>query len=306
MKLKMMSPDDLDGWFGPSTNQKREIAGYVSEAWIMWEQGYNPAEVTAKIGHQAAEKDATLYMDYFPPNPEWVKKAVKSSFASSDRKDYAFLGYEGDVTSATTQHFFRPSFLDLFGLSEDKARRYHESHCPRIFMSQEWPPSLRSDKKKTNQREDKEYWDYESLLGQYLPRDNTIVLYSRGIRRCSHELSLDNLLLALIVSLHEIAHWSVHYYPVAGHDAPWDTEAYVLADNWIHETLAQWITYHTCRLVPDHLTCFENLNKHQSDKYKAYRELPSPNGATVISSIGQLRSSRVLAESNNRWRRLLA
>lgn len=299
----VLGMEDMDGGlFGPSTKQKREIQSYVQKAWQMWEIGQNPPEILKKLVSEAQEKAGGMYMDYFPPDPDWIESAIKNAFKGTDRKDYAFLGCEGDLGSAIKGHFFLPPLLDLFSCSKDSALPFYESNAPAVLMSQDWPPSISP----AGSRQEGSNWDFESMLGVYHPVENKIVLYSRGIRKCSQELSLHNMGLAFIVCLHEVAHWCTHYYPIHGYDDPWDTISYCKCDDTIHETLSQWITFFCIKDRLQQLECFDRLNEHQSDKYKTYKRFIDVDSRIVIGSIKSLRESVALAMNYEGWQDSIA
>ena len=294
----VLGMDDMDGFLGPSTNQKREIQDYIHKSWREWEYGANLAEIRKGLVRKAEEKASGMYMDYFPPEPQWIENGINNSFNKTDRKDYAFLGREGNLGAAIERHFFLPLLLDLFDLSKDTALPFYTRKTPNLVMSQVWPPSL--DPSGNGQQDGK--WDYESMLGQYHPEKNTITLFSRGIRRCSSTLSLKNMTLAFIVCLHEVSHWCSQYYPVCNHESSWEMRSYSQANDTIHETLAQWITYFCVKDKPNYLECFEMLNKHQSEKYQQYKEFIGVAPRTFIESIKNLRNSAVLCRCYETWR----
>lgn len=299
----VLGANDMDGGlFGPSTNQKRKIQSYVQKAWQLWMRGNNLAEIQdiikAETDHQY--RLSMTAFDYYPPYPDSVAMEISDSFDDPDREDYKFLGREWQSDSAIRSLFLLSPLIELFGLSEDNALSIYNNKKPNIVMTQNWPPNFDPTAKLGNERE---YWDFESSLGIYLPKENKIILYSRGIRRCSSELCLNNMQLAQIVCTHEVAHWCAHYFPVVDSDSNtlWNSTSYSRCDDTIHETIAQWITYFCIKHDENVLKCFETLNEHQSEKYKMYKKFIEIDKRFFLGSIQNLRESESLSSDYGEW-----
>ena len=301
-------------------SEKQKILATVNKAWHQWERGANLAEIIDVLD------DRSLVLDYSPPDPELLRRAITISFTGRDpggvgitkpfgplvpplrtfvehvdRKDYRLLGEARSIKLSWENSIFVQSWgrsiLNLFDLSEHKARDIWESTAPTMVICQEWPPGLtyRST----------EYWDFETTLGCYKPRENSILLFSRGIRICANSVGLSNMDLSLIVWLHEIAHWCVHRYPVIDCESAWDTDSYTKASERVHETLAQWICWRSLRGYPSLENSFEVLKKNQTHLYRLYEEIAGAAPKVVIASIGRLRGSEALSGEYESWRESL-
>ena len=304
-----------------SDGEKEKILNAVNEAWGRWERGENLPEIIDDLDGRP------MALDYFPPDPDLLRRAITISFTGKDpgsgnvivypfgpsvpplrsfiehidRKDYRLLGVAGEGRwsweESLSARSWGKTILNLFALSEDKGRDIWESAAPTMRISLDWPPALSS--------RSSDFWDFETTLGCYNPRENAIVLFSRGIRRCAKALALSNMDLALIVWLHEIAHWCVHRYPVIDYEPAWDTDAYIKASANVHETLAQWICWHCIRDYPSLERSFDKLRQRQTRRYSLYEEIAGADRERVIASVGSLRRSETLSGDYERWRESL-
>ncbi len=151
---------------------------------------------------------------------------------------------------------------------------------PIIFVDEESEYILTNfpDEKSRNKKYDGEY-DICGVLGEYLPEQQEIKIYLKGISKvCSFNRKLDFSLLTQIVIIHELSHYLSHKFVID--NKVWVNKYYNYVsddDKNVHELLAQLSTL----LVidnsnnPELFYTFESLAEKQSSRYTNYQILAS-------------------------------
>jgi len=179
---------------------------------------------------------------------------------------------------------------------------------PPIFANkpEEWENKEKSINEKKENKEG--LFDVEELLGLYIPRENKIILFERGIRWAAKKLSCDVDTLREIVFIHELAHWATHQLPLE-HTEIWPLKDYEKTESYVHEGLAQLLCYWTIVSLPhpfdqEYLDAFHKLNKNQSSPYHVYKQFTNYRKNKVIKSIDLMRDLGQPATLND-WKKIV-
>lgn len=125
-------------------------------------------------------------------------------------------------------------------------------HSPSETFSDEEPPFRLSERVDT--------FPIDGLLGIYLPKDQRITIFNKGIVRVSHLLDAEPNDLKMIVRVHEWAHALIHLGisetergEIVKDDSKWPQyhasadEAFAQIEPTLHECIAQLLTFHAIR-----------------------------------------------------------
>ncbi len=137
----------------------------------------------------------------------------------------------------------------------------------------------------------------EELLGCYLPRSGEIVLWRRGLAWCARLLashrasSADDVepWLRAVVIIHELAHWMMHKLrgPAV---AEWPTEAYLAAEEAVHEGWAQLLTHYVAKSLGGRFrSTFDALNRRQSAVYQVWQQFQRVASDKAFACLDRLR-----------------
>jgi len=148
-----------------------------------------------------------------------------------------------------------------------------------IEISDADPPAFLKDNKLIELQQDHDALaqleptiDVETWLGCYDSRDNRITIWRRGVEmaslliRCEYQDLLD------LVFVHELGHW-FHDKAETANGETWNPSALQNATKEYLEAWAQWFAWLYAKEHGE-LLCkvFEDLEKTQSNPYKAWRE----------------------------------
>ena len=122
--------------------------------------------------------------------------------------------------------------------------------------------------------ENRELIPIDKYLGEYFPDDQLVKLYMTEIHDCAKRLNVSVEALSRVVEFHESAHAIIHL----GRDSEgrnFNTTAFKMVDGGVdpsplHETLAQLLTYHCIKDIPELIECFEKLTKFQPSAYRKW------------------------------------
>lgn len=124
---------------------------------------------------------------------------------------------------------------------------------------------------------DDDRFDTCRLLGRYIPKEMTIEIYEKQIRRCAATLGVDPDLLREIVLIHELSHALVHLGVLSSEDRDWlnrttptDWDVFLQQrtaifhgiDEFTHEYVAQALTCYVINRAysdPRYGSTFERL-----------------------------------------------
>jgi hypothetical protein len=137
------------------------------------------------------------------------------------------------------------------------------------------PITRRRLEREPQREENRELIPIDKYLGEYFPDDQLIKLYMTEIHDCAKRLGVSVEALRRVVEFHESAHAVVHL----GRDAEgknFNTGAFKMVDGGVdpsplHETLAQLLTYHCIKDIPELIDCFEKLDQHQPNAYQKWK-----------------------------------
>ncbi|MEM5812036.1 MAG: hypothetical protein QXG91_04865 [Candidatus Aenigmatarchaeota archaeon] len=218
---------------------------------------------------------------------------------------------------ALVNHFFQFPYdlnrdeKELIARAIDKFRRngYSTAPLPKIYLSYETPPlfvaypELEDELEEIGRRERKEEpviprnrergrpetISIEEVLGCYVPAQQKIILYARGINWFAKKYGIEENLLRMVVLLHEIGHWITHLLPKPDVSS-WPTEFFIETSEEVTEGWAQLITYWVVDEIGGKIkNVFEKLNRCQSSIYHVYRNFIGENIDSVIGSLKELR-----------------
>lgn len=160
------------------------------------------------------------------------------------------------------------------------------------------------------ERPEPETISIEEVLGLYLPHEQEILLFERGIRWYANRHKLDPAWLLDVVLVHEFGHRLTHALPGPGRDS-WPTERYVPTTVEVHEGWAQLITSWVARGLYRSATAhrgnefsltFEELNRCQSPAYHVFEEFENEDRGRVMRSLECLRQRSGPAQLDD-WKR---
>ncbi|MEO0232313.1 MAG: hypothetical protein ABIM29_07215 [candidate division WOR-3 bacterium] len=201
---------------------------------------------------------------------------------------------------------------ELIARAIDKFRRngYSTAPLPEIYLSYEIPPlfvaypELEDELEEIGRRREieeepviprnrergrPETISIEEVLGCYVPAQQKIILYARGINWFAKKYGIEGNLLRMVVLLHEIGHWITHLLPKPDVSS-WPTEFFIETSEEVTEGWAQLITYWVVDEIGGEIkNVFEKLNKHQSSVYRVYEIFKGENINSVIDSLDILR-----------------
>jgi hypothetical protein len=200
-------------------------------------------------------------------------------------------GFErGAGTSSIASYSALQMVAEKLGLHLKDAVREIETH----------EPSPLTRKNREPQREEnRELIPIDKLLGEYFPDDQLIKLYMTEIHDCAKRLRVSVEALRRVVEFHESAHAVVHL----GRDAEgrnFNTGAFKMVDGGVdpsplHETLAQLLTYHCIKDIPELLKCFEKLNQHQPSAYRKWENFTHVPLERIRNILVGIRQGRIEA-----------
>jgi len=110
------------------------------------------------------------------------------------------------------------------------------------------------------------------LLGTYNPDKRKITLHREIIRRAAAELRIDRDTMVTLVLIHESAHAAFHI----GRDfdgTPITDDIWQKIPSWLHETVAQYITYLAVKDTQELFTAFTALCGIQREEYLLWEPL---------------------------------
>jgi len=202
-------------------------------------------------------------------------------------------GFErGAVTSSITSYSALQMVAEKIGL--------HLKDVVRQIETLEPSPITRGQGRKELQEEkNKELIPIDKYLGQYFPDDQLIKLYMTEIHDCARRLGVSAEALRRVVEFHESGHAVVHL----GRDADgknFNTGAFEMVDGSddpspLHETLAQLLTYHCVKDVPELFECFEKLDQRQPSAYKKWKNFTDVPLERIRNVLVGIRQGRIEA-----------
>ena len=178
-------------------------------------------------------------------------------------------GFErGAVTSSITPYSALQMVAEKIGL-------YLKDEVKQIETDKPSPITRRRLERELQREEDGELIPIDKYLGEYFPDDQLVKLYMTEICNSAKRLNVSVEVLRRVVEFHESAHAIIHL----GRDAEgknFNTGAFKMVDGGIdpsplHETLAQLLTYHCIKDIPELIECFEKLNKFQPNAYRNWK-----------------------------------
>jgi len=161
------------------------------------------------------------------------------------------------------------------------------------------PITRRRLERELQREEDRELIPIDKYLGEYFPDDQLVKLYMTEIRNSAKRLNVSVETLRRIVEFHESAHAIIHL----GRDAEgknFNTGAFKMVDGGIdpsplHETLAQLLTYHCIKDIPELIECFEKLNKFQPSAYRNWKNFTHVPLERIRNILIEIRQGRIEA-----------
>jgi hypothetical protein len=213
--------------------------------------------------------------EHFYRNFEHFAKEFKGALALPVPTKHPFLewleGFErGAVTSSIASYSALQTTAEKIGLHlKDTVKQIETDELSPLNL-------MRKSKNREPQREEnRELIPIDKLLGEYFPDKQLIKLYITEIRDCAKSLDVSVEALRRVVEFHESAHAVVHL----GRDAEgknFNTGAFKMVDGGVdpsplHETLAQLLTYHCIKDIPELIDCFEKLDQHQPNAYRKWK-----------------------------------
>ncbi|MEO0270016.1 MAG: hypothetical protein ABIN73_09790 [candidate division WOR-3 bacterium] len=216
---------------------------------------------------------------------------------------------------------------ELIARAIDKFRRngYSTAPLPEIYLSYEIPPlfvaypELEDELEEIGRRREieeepviprnrergrPETISIEELLGCYVPAQQKIILYARGINWFAKKYGIEENLLRMVVLLHEIGHWITHLLPKRGVSL-WPTEFFIATSEEVTEGWAQLITYWVVDEIGVKIRdAFEKLNRDQSSAYRVYEIFKGKDINSVIDSLEKLRILNKPATLDD-WKRIM-
>ncbi len=124
-------------------------------------------------------------------------------------------------------------------------------------------------------------FDVDKLLGEYLPEQQTIKLYTECIKNISEVLSVNIKDLQDVVLLHEFGHWITHKLPY-GEQKEWENYCGNKTNNDVHEGWAQLIAWRVVKDIPILKEVFCKLNERQSAPYKVWKQFENSSIITLL------------------------
>ena len=196
---------------------------------------------------------------------------------------------------------------ELIARMMEKVRRggFIPVALPQIFLSFEAPPlfvaypELEGEEEPEDRdiqpriprkgREKPKTISIEEVLGCYIPTNQQIILYARGLGWFARKEGLDEELLRAVVIVHEIGHWVSHV--LTKPSVPeWPLELYKLTEEGFHEGWAQLITWWVVEEVGGAIKAtFDKLNRSQPSPYKVYKKFKTVPVDSVMASLERLR-----------------
>jgi hypothetical protein len=202
-------------------------------------------------------------------------------------------GFErGIVTSSIASYSALQMVAEKLGLHLKDAVIEIETHEPS-------PVTRKRLERELQREENRELIPIDKLLGEYFPDDQLIKLYMTEIYDCAKRLMVSVNALRRVVEFHESAHAVVHL----GRDADgknFNTGAFKMVDGGVdpsplHETLAQLLTYHCIKDIPELLKCFEKLNQHQPSAYRKWENFTHVPLERIRNILVGIRQGRIEA-----------
>jgi hypothetical protein len=202
-------------------------------------------------------------------------------------------GFErGAVTSSIASYSALQMVAEKLGLHLKDAVIEIETHEPS-------PVTRKRLERELQREENRELIPIDKLLGEYFPDDQLIKLYMTEIHDCAKRLRVSVEALRRVVEFHESAHAVVHL----GRDADgknFNTGAFKMVDGGVdpsplHETLAQLLTYHCIKDIPELLKCFEKLNQHQPSAYRKWENFTHVPLEQIRNILVGIRQGRIEA-----------
>jgi hypothetical protein len=202
-------------------------------------------------------------------------------------------GFErGAVTSSITSYSALQMVAEKIGL-------YLKDEVKQIETYEPSPITRRRLERELQREEDRELIPIDKYLGEYFPDDQLIKLYMTEIRDSAKRLNVGVEALRRVVEFHESAHAIVHL----GRDADgknFNTGAFKMVDGGIdpsplHETLAQLLTYHCIKDIPELIKCFKKLNKFQPSAYRNWKNFTQVPLEIIRNILIGIRQGRIEA-----------
>ena len=249
--------------------------------------GYVPSPQIEKLRSVIQDADDQKYLSRINEMISRREEACKSaSFQQQHRIPYTLNGNERELVARVMEITRRNGYLP--------------AALPPIFISHEPPPIFTSYPEletadgfripRNPERGRPEIISIEESLGVYLPQQQQIVIYERGIRWHSQRMNdFDREWILSVVLIHEIGHWITHVLPKPGVPT-WPTDLYILAEKDLRDGWAQLITWWIAnQLEGPFRSVFEILNQRQSNTYRVFEQLQNEPIDRVMASLERLR-----------------
>jgi hypothetical protein len=244
------------------------------------------------------EKMEDLY-EHFYRDFKYFAREFRGALALPLTTKHPFLewleGFErGIVTSSIASYSALQTTSEKIGLHLKDAVKQIETHEPSPLTL------MRKSKNREPQREEnRELIPIDKLLGEYFPDEQLIKLYMTEIHDCAGRLNVSVEALRRVVEFHESAHAVVHL----GRDAEgknFNTGAFKMVDGGVdpsplHETLAQLLTYHCIKDIPELIDCFEKLDQHQPNAYQKWKNFTNVPLEQIRNILVGIRQGRIEA-----------
>ena len=281
---------EIFNWFlrNPSPDTV-EIIG--KELWLKLPSKYKEA-----VRLYYYEKMEDLY-EHFYRNFEHFDIESKGTLAFFVPTKHPLLEWlEGFERGAVTSSIASYSALQT---SAEKIGLHLKDAVIQIETDEPSPVTRRRLEREPQREENRELIPIDKYLGEYFPDDQLVQLYMTEIHDCAKRLNVSVEALSRVVEFHESAHAIIHL----GRDAEgknFNTGAFKMVDGGVdpsplHETLAQLLTYHCIKDIPELIDCFEKLDQHQPNAYQKWKNFTNVPLEQIRNILVGIRQGRIEA-----------